>query len=85
MEHLQHHLVGQHAGANSQLLKCRWKNCEEFFCPRNRSKQVFKNQKSTFLEEGVLVRGLNSEGVSSMQEMLVHMQKHAEEETQLEP
>uniref|UniRef100_A0AAQ4QM99 Zinc finger protein 106 n=1 Tax=Gasterosteus aculeatus aculeatus TaxID=481459 RepID=A0AAQ4QM99_GASAC len=85
MEHLQHHVVGQHAGANSQLLKCRWKNCEEFFCPRNRSKQVFKNQKSTFLEEGVLVRGLNSEGVSSMQEMLVHMQKHAEEETQLEP
>ncbi|XP_040056007.2 zinc finger protein 106 [Gasterosteus aculeatus] len=57
MEHLQHHLVGHHAGANSQLLKCRWKNCEEFFCPRNRSKQ----------------------------EMLVHMQKHAEEETQLEP
>uniref|UniRef100_G3NNH1 Zinc finger protein 106 n=1 Tax=Gasterosteus aculeatus aculeatus TaxID=481459 RepID=G3NNH1_GASAC len=57
MEHLQHHVVGQHAGANSQLLKCRWKNCEEFFCPRNRSKQ----------------------------EMLVHMQKHAEEETQLEP
>ncbi|KAM8916103.1 zinc finger protein 106 [Spinachia spinachia] len=54
MEHLQHHLVGHHAGGNSQLLKCRWKSCDEFFCARNRS-----------------------------QGMLLHMQKHAEEETEL--
>ncbi|XP_044022577.1 zinc finger protein 106 [Siniperca chuatsi] len=57
MEHLQQHLINDHTSANFQTLKCRWKNCEEFFCARNSSKQG----------------------------MLVHMQKHAEEETELEP
>ncbi|XP_076604921.1 zinc finger protein 106 [Chaetodon auriga] len=56
VEHLRHHLVNDHHGTNSQTLKCRWKDCEEFFCARNSSKQG----------------------------MLVHMQKHAEEETELE-
>ncbi|XP_068607744.1 zinc finger protein 106 [Brachionichthys hirsutus] len=51
-EHLQQHLINDHAGAKSQTLKCRWKNCEEFFSTRASSKKV----------------------------MLVHMQKHAEEE-----
>ncbi|XP_059209736.1 zinc finger protein 106 [Centropristis striata] len=57
MEHLQQHLINDHTSTNSQTLKCRWKNCEEFFCARNSSKQG----------------------------MLVHMQKHAEEGTELEP
>ncbi|XP_045918182.1 zinc finger protein 106 isoform X2 [Micropterus dolomieu] len=57
MEHLQQHLMNDHTSANSQTLKCRWKNCEEFFCARNNSKQG----------------------------MLMHMQKHAEEENELEP
>uniref|UniRef100_A0A4W6DFG0 Zinc finger protein 106 n=1 Tax=Lates calcarifer TaxID=8187 RepID=A0A4W6DFG0_LATCA len=56
-EHLQQHLINDHTSANFQTLKCHWKNCEEFFCARNISKQG----------------------------MLVHMQKHAEEETELEP
>ncbi|XP_008296494.1 zinc finger protein 106 [Stegastes partitus] len=56
-EHLQQHLINDHTGAKLQTIKCRWKNCEEFFCARNSSKQG----------------------------MLVHMQKHAEEETQVEP
>ncbi|XP_017269259.1 zinc finger protein 106 isoform X2 [Kryptolebias marmoratus] len=58
-EHLQQHLISHHTGANFQLLKCRWKNCEEFFCARNSSKQL--------------------------QIMMLHMQKHAEEPTEVEP
>uniref|UniRef100_A0A667Y963 Zinc finger protein 106 n=1 Tax=Myripristis murdjan TaxID=586833 RepID=A0A667Y963_9TELE len=38
-EHLQQHLINDHAGKNLQTLKCHWKNCEEFFCSRS-SKQV---------------------------------------------
>uniref|UniRef100_A0A8C9ZRV5 Zinc finger protein 106 n=1 Tax=Sander lucioperca TaxID=283035 RepID=A0A8C9ZRV5_SANLU len=36
MEHLQQHLINDHTGASSQTLKCRWKNCEEFICGRNK-------------------------------------------------
>uniref|UniRef100_A0A671WWW9 Zinc finger protein 106 n=1 Tax=Sparus aurata TaxID=8175 RepID=A0A671WWW9_SPAAU len=57
MEHLQQHLINDHTSANVQTLKCRWKDCEEFLCARNSSKQA----------------------------MLVHVKKHAEEETELEP
>ncbi|XP_067470820.1 zinc finger protein 106 isoform X3 [Thunnus thynnus] len=39
MEHLQQHLISDHTCANVQTFKCRWKNCEEFFCARNSSKQ----------------------------------------------
>uniref|UniRef100_A0A3Q1B3I0 C2H2-type domain-containing protein n=1 Tax=Amphiprion ocellaris TaxID=80972 RepID=A0A3Q1B3I0_AMPOC len=39
-EHLQQHLIKDHTGAKLQTIKCRWKNCEEFFCSRNSSKQV---------------------------------------------
>uniref|UniRef100_A0A1A7XDS1 C2H2-type domain-containing protein n=1 Tax=Iconisemion striatum TaxID=60296 RepID=A0A1A7XDS1_9TELE len=53
MDHLQQHLIGDHTGANFQTMKCRWKNCEEFICRRN--KQV----------------------------MLLHLQKHAEELSEL--
>ncbi|XP_029937925.1 zinc finger protein 106 isoform X2 [Myripristis murdjan] len=52
-EHLQQHLINDHAGKNLQTLKCHWKNCEEFFCSR-----------------------------SSKQGIVLHMQKHAEEETE---
>uniref|UniRef100_UPI0037E7FF14 zinc finger protein 106 n=1 Tax=Semicossyphus pulcher TaxID=241346 RepID=UPI0037E7FF14 len=38
-EHLQQHLINDHTSVNVQTLKCRWKNCEEFFCSRNSSKQ----------------------------------------------
>ncbi|XP_068573698.1 LOW QUALITY PROTEIN: zinc finger protein 106 [Cebidichthys violaceus] len=39
MEHLQQHLVTDHTSCISQVLKCRWKNCDEFFCARNSLKQ----------------------------------------------
>ncbi|CAK6965745.1 LOW QUALITY PROTEIN: zinc finger protein 106 [Scomber scombrus] len=39
MEHLHQHLINDHTCPNVQTLKCRWKNCEEFFCARNGSKQ----------------------------------------------
>ncbi|KAK5857917.1 hypothetical protein PBY51_011126 [Eleginops maclovinus] len=58
MEHLQQHLISDHSSSSSsQSLKCRWKNCDEFFGARNSSKQVLQ----------------------------LHMQKHAEEETGVEP
>ncbi|XP_011618134.2 zinc finger protein 106 isoform X1 [Takifugu rubripes] len=56
MQHLQHHLISDHAGAQTPF-KCRWKCCEEFFCARGSAKQG----------------------------LLVHMQKHAEEEADPEP
>ncbi|XP_028994794.1 zinc finger protein 106 [Betta splendens] len=56
-EHLQQHLIDSHTNPSLQKLRCRWKNCEEFLCTRNSSKQG----------------------------LLVHMQKHAEEETDVEP
>lgn len=55
MEHLQQHLINDHAATNVQ--KCRWKDCEEFFCTRNSTKQA----------------------------LMLHMQKHAEEEAEREP
>ncbi|KAM3595550.1 uncharacterized protein V6R79_024969 [Siganus canaliculatus] len=41
MEHLQQHLVSEHSN-NLQIVKCHWKNCQEFFCSRSSSssKQV---------------------------------------------
>ena len=43
MEHLQHHLVSDHTSASVQApFKCRWKSCEEFFCSRSNSKQVWQ-------------------------------------------
>ncbi|KAM9777762.1 zinc finger protein 106 [Neosynchiropus ocellatus] len=40
MEDLQQHLVHDHASANFQILKCRWKNCEELLNARTSSKQA---------------------------------------------
>lgn len=46
MEHLQQHLISDHTSGNSsQTLKCRWKNCEEFFCARNNSSKQVKKEK----------------------------------------
>ncbi|KAK7904539.1 hypothetical protein WMY93_017146 [Mugilogobius chulae] len=56
-EHLEHHLTHNHSNPNLQTLRCRWKNCEEFFSGR----------------------------ISSKKAMLLHMQKHAAEESQVEP
>ncbi|KAK6304903.1 hypothetical protein J4Q44_G00254890 [Coregonus suidteri] len=39
LEHLQQHLLQDHASPNTQTLKCRWKNCDEYFTARNGSKQ----------------------------------------------
>ncbi|CAG5866819.1 unnamed protein product [Menidia menidia] len=33
-EHLQQHLVSVHAGAKFLTLKCRWRNCQEYFSAR---------------------------------------------------
>uniref|UniRef100_A0AAY5KZM1 C2H2-type domain-containing protein n=1 Tax=Esox lucius TaxID=8010 RepID=A0AAY5KZM1_ESOLU len=40
LEHLQQHLLQDHASPNTQTFKCRWKNCNELFATRNGSKQV---------------------------------------------
>ncbi|XP_052352024.1 zinc finger protein 106 isoform X2 [Oncorhynchus keta] len=39
LDHLQQHLLQDHASPNTQNLKCRWKNCDEYFTARNGSKQ----------------------------------------------
>ncbi|XP_055011915.1 zinc finger protein 106 [Boleophthalmus pectinirostris] len=57
LDHLEHHLCHNHASQNLQTLRCRWKNCEEFFSSR----------------------------ISSKKTMLLHMQKHVAEESQVEP
>uniref|UniRef100_A0A8C7F3Q5 Zinc finger protein 106 n=1 Tax=Oncorhynchus kisutch TaxID=8019 RepID=A0A8C7F3Q5_ONCKI len=41
LDHLQQHLLQDHASPNTQNLKCRWKNCDEYFTARNGSKQVW--------------------------------------------
>ncbi|XP_072221969.1 zinc finger protein 106 [Leuresthes tenuis] len=50
-EHLQQHLINDHAGTNFQTLKCRWKHCEEFFCARNSSKQTLPLHMQKHAEE----------------------------------
>lgn len=83
MEHLQRHLVSDHTSANVQTpFKCRWKSCEEFFCARASSKQVRK-MLSAHVFMHVWLQELTCVCVS--QGLLVHMQKHAEEEADLEP
>uniref|UniRef100_A0AAY4C5N9 C2H2-type domain-containing protein n=1 Tax=Denticeps clupeoides TaxID=299321 RepID=A0AAY4C5N9_9TELE len=39
MEHLQQHLLTDHANPKLQTLKCRWRNCDGFFTSRNGFKQ----------------------------------------------
>ncbi|XP_071001052.1 zinc finger protein 106-like, partial [Oncorhynchus clarkii lewisi] len=39
LDHLQQHLLQDHASPNTQNLKCRWKNCDQYFTARNGSKQ----------------------------------------------
>lgn len=56
-DHLEQHLSHDHSGPNLKTLRCRWKNCDEFFNAR----------------------------ISSKQPRLLHMQKHAAEESQVEP
>uniref|UniRef100_A0AAY4C464 C2H2-type domain-containing protein n=1 Tax=Denticeps clupeoides TaxID=299321 RepID=A0AAY4C464_9TELE len=43
MEHLQQHLLTDHANPKLQTLKCRWRNCDGFFTSRNGFKQVRKH------------------------------------------
>lgn len=57
LEHLEHHLTHDHSGPNTQMLRCRWKNCEEFLSARHNSRQAIP----------------------------LHMQKHAAEESHVEP
>ncbi|XP_054470087.1 zinc finger protein 106 isoform X2 [Anoplopoma fimbria] len=51
MEHLQQHLISDHTSSTSQVFKCRWKNCEEFFCARNSSKQGMQVHMQKHAEE----------------------------------
>ncbi|XP_077587843.1 zinc finger protein 106 [Stigmatopora nigra] len=37
--HLQQHVLAEHV-ANQPTARCRWKNCEQVFCPRDASKQA---------------------------------------------
>ncbi|XP_063039786.1 zinc finger protein 106 [Engraulis encrasicolus] len=39
LEHLQQHVLQDHAPPSLQTLKCRWKTCDAFFSARNGSKQ----------------------------------------------
>ncbi|KAJ8340934.1 hypothetical protein SKAU_G00332250 [Synaphobranchus kaupii] len=57
MEHLQQHLLSDHASPNFQTLKCRWRNCDAFFTMRN----------------------------NSQEDIPLHMQKHTEVDSKLEP
>lgn len=51
-EHLQQHLITDHAGANQA--RCRWRNCDAFLSPRNGSKQgVVPNHMQTHAEESL--------------------------------
>ncbi|XP_076002779.1 zinc finger protein 106 [Genypterus blacodes] len=50
-EHLQQHLINDHTSPNLQTLKCRWKNCDEFFCARNSSKQGMLRHMQKHAEE----------------------------------
>ncbi|KAM4625357.1 zinc finger protein 106 [Polymixia lowei] len=53
MDHLQQHLIDVHTSPNFQTLKCRWKNCDEFFCARNGSKQGMLTHMQKHAEEAV--------------------------------
>uniref|UniRef100_A0A1A8IW51 C2H2-type domain-containing protein n=1 Tax=Nothobranchius kuhntae TaxID=321403 RepID=A0A1A8IW51_NOTKU len=44
-DHLLQHLISDHIGANFQTMKCRWKNCEELFCRRNKQVMLLHLQK----------------------------------------
>lgn len=99
MEHLQQHLINDHTSANVQTLKCRWKDCEEFLCARNSSKQVeiyyfSAHSRLAFTKLVFFLFSLFKLFIpcltfevfmSLLQAMLVHVKKHAEEETELEP
>lgn len=49
VEHLQQHLLDAHASPGFQTLKCRWKNCDEFF--RSGSKQGMLTHMQKHAEE----------------------------------
>ncbi|KAM9354560.1 zinc finger protein 106 isoform 1-T2 [Pholidichthys leucotaenia] len=55
MKHLQQHLMNDHHLPlnNFQMLKCHWKNCEEFFCPRSSTKQMLLLHMQKHAEEGI--------------------------------
>lgn len=80
-QHLQHHLLSDHAAAQTPF-RCRWKCCEELFCARGSSKQV--SGVCTPLQTCAR-RSANVCVCVCCQGLLGHMQKHAEEEADLEP
>ncbi|XP_062379099.1 zinc finger protein 106 [Sardina pilchardus] len=51
MEHLQQHLLQDHAAPGLQMLKCRWKNCDGFFSARNGTKQGLEKHMHKHAEE----------------------------------
>lgn len=53
-EHLQHHLLQDHASHTFHTLKCRWRNCDEVFSSRSSSKQGVPRHMMRHIEEGQL-------------------------------
>ncbi|KAL2099307.1 hypothetical protein ACEWY4_005787 [Coilia grayii] len=51
MEHLQQHVLQEHASPGLQTLKCRWKSCDAFFSARNGSKQGLEKHMLKHAEE----------------------------------
>ncbi|XP_028850163.1 zinc finger protein 106 isoform X2 [Denticeps clupeoides] len=51
MEHLQQHLLTDHANPKLQTLKCRWRNCDGFFTSRNGFKQGLQKHMLKHAEE----------------------------------
>ncbi|XP_056150242.1 zinc finger protein 106 isoform X2 [Lampris incognitus] len=40
MEHLLHHLVGDHTNLNLQTVRCRWRGCSDYFATQDSVKQA---------------------------------------------
>ncbi|KAJ8289630.1 hypothetical protein GJAV_G00003520 [Gymnothorax javanicus] len=49
-EHLQQHVLTDHASPSFQTLKCRWRNCEAFFTMRNNSQEDVPLHMQTHVE-----------------------------------
>ncbi|XP_046871098.1 zinc finger protein 106 [Hypomesus transpacificus] len=53
-QHLQQHLLSDHAPPSLPMLKCHWRNCDEFFSTRNASKQSVPKHMQHHVDEAQL-------------------------------
>ncbi|XP_062325034.1 zinc finger protein 106 [Osmerus eperlanus] len=53
-QHLQQHLLSDHAHPSLPMLKCHWRNCDEFFSTRNASKQSVPKHMQHHVDEAQL-------------------------------